>query len=97
PSYDEPRVSDKLKWIQKHDRLSPAQQRSIDAFRHDQLRTLLSVNDAIRRMLDELYTTNRIANTLILFNPDNGYLWVEPRLVGQSVPYEESIRVPFVV
>ncbi|MFL5737717.1 MAG: sulfatase [Actinomycetota bacterium] len=96
-SYDEAQVRDKPDWVRKHDRLSPAQQRAIDAFRHDQLRTLLSVNDAIRRMLDELYATGRIANTLILFTTDNGYLWGEHRLVGKSVPYEESIRVPFVV
>jgi arylsulfatase A-like enzyme len=96
-SYDEPQVRDKPDWLRKHDRLSPAQQRAIDTFRHDQLRTLLSVNDAIRRMLDELYATGRLANTLILFTTDNGYLWGEHRLVGKSVPYEESIRVPFVV
>ena len=97
PSYDEKRVRDKPMWVQRKDRLSAGQQRAIDAFRRDQLRTLLSVNDAIKRMLDELSATGRIANTLILFTSDNGYLWGEHRLVGKSVPYEESIRVPFVV
>jgi arylsulfatase A-like enzyme len=97
PGYDEARVGDKPAWLQKQDRLSPEDRRRIDAFRRNQLRTLLAVNDGIKRMLDELNRTGRLANTLILFTSDNGYLWGEHRLTGKSAPYEESIRVPYVV
>jgi N-acetylglucosamine-6-sulfatase len=97
PGYDEANVGDKPLWLQEQDRLSPEDRRRIDAFRRNQLRTLLAVNDGIKSMLDELRQTGRLANTLMIFTSDNGYLWGEHRLTGKTVPYEESIRVPYVV
>jgi arylsulfatase A-like enzyme len=38
-----------------------------------------------------------LANTLIVFTSDNGYLLGEHRLEAKRFPYEESIRVPFIV
>ncbi len=97
PGYNEPRTRDKPAWLQKRGSLSPKERRRIDTFRRHQLQALLSVDDAVRLMLDELHRTGRLANTLILYTSDNGYLWGEHRLTGKSVPYEESIRVPFVL
>jgi arylsulfatase A-like enzyme len=41
--------------------------------------------------------SGRLANTLIVFASNNGYMWGEHRLGGKSNPYEEAIRVLFVV
>lgn len=64
-----------------------------------QLRTLLSVDAQIGRIVDTLKATGRLHNTLILFLSDNGVQWGEQRMLGasKSVPYEGSIRVPLIV
>ena len=48
-------------------------------------------------IVDALSDTGRLSNTLIVFTSDNGMLWGEHRWSSKVVPYEESIRVPFVI
>ena len=60
-------------------------------------RTLLSVDDQVGRIVGALSDTGRLADTLILFASDNGFMFGEHRWVGKIVPYEESARVPVVV
>ena len=51
----------------------------------------------MRTIVQALRQTGRLRNSIILFTSDNGYLWGEHRWTGKIVPYEESIRVPYVV
>jgi N-acetylglucosamine-6-sulfatase len=97
PAYDEADVSDKPAYVRALPRLSTAEQAATDAFRIDQYRTLLALDDAIGAILSALRETGRLSNTLFVFTSDNGLLWGEHRWTHKSVPYEESIRVPFVV
>src|SRR6266550_2351212 len=69
----------------------------MDAFRQKQLETLLAADRAVRTVLRALHDTGRLHNTIIVFASDNGYMWGEHRLAGKYAPYEESIRVPFVL
>jgi hypothetical protein len=39
----------------------------------------------------------RADDTLVIYLSDNGFLYGQHRWVGKLVPYEESVRVPFVV
>jgi arylsulfatase A-like enzyme len=61
------------------------------------LRSLLAVDDGIEVIMDALRETDRLENTMIAFVSDNGYTWGEHRLQGKLTPYEESIRVPYIV
>ncbi len=70
---------------------------SIDSFRLDQYRTLLSLDRAVASILGALDDTGRLSDTMIVFMSDNGMLWGEHGWHKKVVPYEESIRVPFVV
>jgi len=97
PSYNEADVSDKPAWVQALPRLTPSSGDDIDRLRQSQLRALLAVDDAVDRILDALAATGRLRNSMIVFLSDNGYMWGEHRLKGKGVPYEESIRVPFIV
>jgi N-acetylglucosamine-6-sulfatase len=97
PSYNERDVSDKPPWVQANPRLDAAQRRALDAFRVNQLRSLLAVDEAVGWMIQTLSESGDLANTLFVFTSDNGYLWGEHRLRRKWYPYEESIRVPFVV
>jgi arylsulfatase A-like enzyme len=96
-SYDEADVSDKPAYVRSHGPLSGSAKASIERFRRDQYRALRSVDRAVSEILDALTETGRLTNTLIVFTSDNGMLWGEHRWASKVVPYEESIRVPFVI
>lgn len=61
------------------------------------LASTLAVDDLLGALVDELETSGEIANTVVVFTSDNGWLYGEHRTLGKDLPYEESIRVPLVV
>ena len=98
PNYNEADVSDKPAYIQRRRPFTPANEALIDGVRRDQYRSLLAVDDAVGQIVDALRATHRLRTTLIMFMSDNGLTWGEHRLgIFKQVPYEESIRTPFVI
>jgi arylsulfatase A-like enzyme len=103
PSYNEPDVSDKPAYIRDIPPWTQQQMLDGDAFRHRQYQTLLSVDDWLGSILTALNQTGRLSNTLIVFMSDNGHPIGEHRLGAsgsaqdKASPYEESIKVPFIV
>jgi arylsulfatase A-like enzyme len=102
PSYDEPDVSDKPAHIQALPRFTSGDISRIDTLRRKQYRALRAVDEAVARLVQALADTGRLSTTMIVFMSDNGFHWGEHRWgkVGaenKQLPYEESIRVPFVV
>ncbi len=65
--------------------------------RTNQLRTLLSVDDAIQALHDKLAATGQLDNTLVFFIPDNGFLWADHGWTKKSVPYTPAVELPFYV
>ena len=63
----------------------------------DACRSLLAVDDGVGAITKALADTGRLANTMIVFISDNGYLYGEHDWVGKRVPYESSIHVPLVI
>jgi arylsulfatase A-like enzyme len=96
-SYDEENVSDKPAYIRGRGALPTTAKSSIEAFRRDQYRALRAVDRAVSDILEALTDTGRLSNALIVFTSDNGMMWGEHGWSSKVVPYEESIRVPFVV
>jgi N-acetylglucosamine-6-sulfatase len=96
-SYNEADVSDKPSYIRAERPLSGSVAASVDRFRLDQYRSLLATDRAVASILDALTASGRLSNTLIVFMSDNGMLWGEHRWHNKLVPYEESIKVPFVI
>ncbi|HEV8338108.1 MAG TPA: sulfatase [bacterium] len=98
PSYNEADVSDKPEWVRRLPALTAARQAQGDEFRRQQLRALQAVDRSIRQVIDALSRTGRLENAVIVFTADNGLSWGEHRwLDRKSCPYEECVRVPFVV
>lgn len=97
PSYNERDVRDKPDWVRRNDRLKPAQRAAIDVERIQQYRTLLSVDDGIRRIVAELRRAGRLSNTMFIFASDNGLMWGEHRLWKKAVVYRGASRVPMVI
>lgn len=64
--------------------------------RKKQLRSLRSVDDMVKEVFAELDRLGEV-NTLAFFLSDNGYLWAEHGVIGKTMPYIESVKIPFFV
>ncbi|RJP21298.1 MAG: DUF4976 domain-containing protein [Candidatus Abyssobacteria bacterium SURF_5] len=59
--------------------------------------TLVALDRQVGRVLEKIDELGISDNTLIVYAGDNGYFWGEHRFVDKRWPYEESIRIPFIV
>jgi arylsulfatase A-like enzyme len=98
PSFNEVDVSDKPVAIQSR---APLTQDRIAAMREayqQELEALLSVDDGVEKIVEELRLDGELDNTVIIFTNDNGYFHGEHRIPsGKVLPYEQSIRVPLLI
>nr|WP_263972388.1 sulfatase [Spongiactinospora rosea] len=65
------------------------------AVRTRQLRTLLSVDDAVQAFRDKLAAIGQLDNTLVIYIGDNGFQWADHGLLGKGTPYSPAHEVPF--
>jgi arylsulfatase A-like enzyme len=97
-AYDEADVGDKPASIRELPRISAQARASIDTRNRRRLASLMAVDEAITRMLDELRAAGELDQTIIAFTSDNGWQEGEHRVVqGKVRVYEPSIRVPLIV
>ena len=86
-------LSDKPGWIRNHGGQWDPDGKSV---RRQQLRTLMSIDDLVERVMTALEETGQ-QDTIAVFTSDNGYLWGEHGYIGKGVPYTEAVRVPFYI
>jgi len=95
PNFNEPDISDKPAYVHN---LVPYTQGKMDATYKQLERSLLSVDDGVASILNALKKTGLSDNTIIVYMSDNGLTLGEHRFgPDKDCPYEECIRVPFVV
>lgn len=98
PSFNEQDMSDKPSFMQALPLLEAPVIESIAISYHNRLESLLSVDEAVARIVKALYDTGKLNNTYIIFTSDNGFFHGEHRKAfDKELPYEESIRVPLIV
>ena len=97
PSFNEADVSDKPTYIRNMRPLSSKKIASGDTHYRRVLESLLGVDDAVGTIIGALEETGRLENTLIFYISDNGVQEGEHRWGFKVVPYDETIRVPFIV
>ena len=98
PAFNEADVSDKPAAVRNRRLLTQAQISALTEDYQQQGESLLSVDDAVTSVVDTLRSTGELANTLIIFTDDNGFMHGEHRIPnGKVVVYEPSIRVPLVM
>ncbi len=95
PSFNEKNVKDKPGWIRAISRFGPGLIAKIQTRYQHRLETLLSVDDAIERIVNQLSASGQLDNTYLIFTSDNGFMQGQHRLhQGKFAPYEPSIQVP---
>jgi N-acetylglucosamine-6-sulfatase len=98
PRFNEKNVKDKPGWIRAIRRFGPGLISKIQRRYQRRLETLLSVDDAIERIVNELSARGQLANTYLIFTSDNGFMQGQHRLhQGKFAPYEDSIKVPLLI
>jgi arylsulfatase A-like enzyme len=85
-------LSDKPPWMQKK-RVAFKRARSVRA---QQLRTLMSVDDLIRKVYRTMEDLGE-ENTLAFLMSDNGFMWGEHGHLFKRTPYDPSIRLPLLM
>ncbi|HKA33540.1 MAG TPA: sulfatase [Candidatus Binatia bacterium] len=85
-------------WIHNKKPLTSGEISEIDQMYRKRLQSMLSVDDMVAEIVQELEKHGRLHNTYIFFTSDNGFHLGEHRLrEGKSTAYEEDIRVPLIV
>ena len=98
PNFNEADVSDKPLVIRSRPLLTTADIANLTRVYQDRLRSLQSVDDLVDSVVSALSADGLLDNTWIFYMSDNGYFLGEHRgLQGKNFPYEEDLRVPFVV
>jgi arylsulfatase A-like enzyme len=93
PSQTETNRSDKPPFV-RNKTTSLSTSRTV---RTAQVRTLLTVDEQVDRLMRHLETTGELENTIVIYTSDNGYFWSEHLLKGKFLPYKEAVNVPFLV
>ncbi len=98
PNTNEADVSDKPTWLRNGFPIPSQATLDIDTSRYrTAIGSLLGVDDLVSTLVDDLTQTGELDNTVIVFLSDNGMNWRSHRLDHKMAPYEESLRVPFIM
>jgi arylsulfatase A-like enzyme len=93
PSYDEADLSDKPPVVQLRTENPFAQNLDVYApvINAGRIRTLLSVDDALKNLIDTLDARGELSNTVIILTSDNGFLMGEHKIIWlKELPYEAA-------
>jgi N-acetylglucosamine-6-sulfatase len=98
PSFDEADVSDKPPAVRRRPPLKQWRIAALAEAHRQRLASLLAVDEGVARIVATLRETGELADTLVVFTSDNGFMAGEHRVAtGKVLPYEPSIRVPLLM
>ncbi|MEU5866105.1 MULTISPECIES: sulfatase [unclassified Nonomuraea] len=98
PSFNQVDVSKEPLWLRSLPPLSQEDIDRVDERHRRRLRSMLGVDDLVRSVVETLRASGKLDNTYIVFTSDNGFHLGTHRLTqGKTTPFEEAIKVPFVV
>jgi N-acetylglucosamine-6-sulfatase len=100
PGFNEKDVRDKPKWLRQQIKrpLRKKQINVIDDERRRQQEQLISVDQAVGKLIDALKAKGILDDTYIIFASDNGFFRGEHRIAsGKYLPYDPSARVPLLI
>jgi arylsulfatase A-like enzyme len=98
PNFNEADVSDKPAYVRNKRLLSATMQAQLKESNAQRWESLRAVDESVADIMNALQASGELANSVIVFTSDNGWMMGEHRIhAGKTVPYEESSRVPLVI
>ncbi|MFN8105126.1 MAG: sulfatase [Acidimicrobiia bacterium] len=97
PNFFEADVSDKPWWLRVSATARSAWRAWNKVDYENRMGSLLAVDDLVANTVAALDAAGTLDDTYLIFASDNGYNLGAHRLVHKMAPYEESLRVPFVM
>jgi N-acetylglucosamine-6-sulfatase len=98
PGFNEAAVSDKPSEIRPLPRLDRSARKLIHRRWRCTLATMSQVDRDLDKLMAELRRDGQLSRTIVIYLSDNGFFFGEHRIPnGKGFPYEEALRVPFVV
>ena len=96
--FNEGNVNDKPRFIREAPYLSATEIHTYRVYYQNCLNALVSVDEGVKQIVDELGALHRLRNTYILFTSDNGFFFGQHRLVGgKFLAYEPSTHLPLII
>lgn len=96
--FNEGNVNDKPRFIREAPYLSAQEIHTYRVYYQNCLNALVSVDEGVKQILDQLNALGRINNTYVIFTSDNGFFFGEHRLVGgKFLAYEPSTHLPLII
>jgi len=96
--FNEGNVNDKPRFIREAPYLSAAEIHTYRVYYQNCLNALVSVDEGVKQILDQLTALGRINNTYVIFTSDNGFFFGQHRLVGgKFLAYEPSTHLPLII
>lgn len=97
-AFNEVDVDDKPRWIQNRALLTRVEIDNAIRLRRERRDALRSVDDSVAQIVATLRQHGELANTVLIFMSDNGYMLGEHRIrSGKRFPYQESAAVPLLI
>jgi N-acetylglucosamine-6-sulfatase len=98
PNYDEVDVSRKPQIVADRPPITPEWHAAIQENYQQELESLLSVDDAVGKVIEALEASGELNDTLIIYTSDNGFFHGEHRVASEKVlPYDAGARIPLIV
>ena len=96
--FNEGNVNDKPRFIREAPYLSATEIHTYRVYYQNCLAALLSVDEGVKEIVDELGALGRLRNTYIIFTSDNGFFFGQHRLVGgKFLAYEPATHLPLII
>jgi N-acetylglucosamine-6-sulfatase len=96
--FNEGNVNDKPRFIREAPYLSATEIHTYRVYYQNCLNALISVDEGVKEIVDELGALHRLNNTYIVFTSDNGFFFGQHRLVGgKFLAYEPSTHLPLII
>jgi N-acetylglucosamine-6-sulfatase len=96
--FNEGNVNDKPRFIREAPYLSATEIHTYRVYYQHCLESLISVDEGVKEILDELGGLHRLNNTYVIFTSDNGFFFGQHRLVGgKFLAYEPSTHLPLII
>jgi N-acetylglucosamine-6-sulfatase len=96
--FNEGNVNDKPRFIREAPYLSATEIHTYRVYYQNCLAALVSVDEGVKQIIDELGGLGRLRNTYVIFTSDNGFFFGQHRLVGgKFLAYEPATHLPLII